>query len=104
MASIYIGGWLLNVFAGAFWLGASYLIVTVVYNGVFHPLARYPGPFWARILPMYAIYHTYCKDLHQNIRRCHETYGQTSLDRSLIFMHTLRLILYCRSCCEMFSR
>ncbi len=103
MASIHIGGWLLNIFAGVIWLGTSYLSVTLVYECVFHPLARFPGPFWARTLPLCAIYHTYFRDLHRYLHRCHEKYGSFSLDMNFHLMHTMGLISCCRSCCKMLS-
>lgn len=83
MALLHIAVWLLSLLAGAIWLGVSYLLVTTLYNLIFHLLARYPGPIWARISPLYAIYHTHRGDIHQSIHRCHEKYGWLSLTITL---------------------
>ena len=53
----------------------SYLAVVIVYFLRYHPYASYPGPFWARISPLYALLHAYRGDLHLDVTRCHETYG-----------------------------
>ena len=53
----------------------SYLAVTIIYYLRYHPYAEYPGPFWARISPLYALLHAYRGDLHLDVTRCHERYG-----------------------------
>lgn len=92
MAWLHITAWLLSLLAGTTWLAVSYLLVTVVYNILFHPLANYPGPFWARISPLYAAYHVYRGDLHQSIHRCYEKYGWSFLMNNLVFKHFWRLM------------
>lgn len=61
----------------------SYLAVTITYNLKYHPYARYPGPFLARISPLHALVHAYRGDLHLDVTRCHERYGMP-----LIYFHT----------------
>lgn len=51
------------------------LVGLVVYRLAFHPLAKYPGPFLARITNLYAAYHSWKGDLHIDMWRCHEKYG-----------------------------
>ena len=46
-----------------------------IYNLYFHPFASYPGPFWARISPLYALWHAYLGDLHIDTLLCHQKYG-----------------------------
>ena len=53
----------------------SCLAVTIIYYIKYHPYARYPGPFWARVSPLYALLHAYRGDLHLDVTRCHERYG-----------------------------
>ncbi|EFY94096.2 Cytochrome P450 CYP548G4 [Metarhizium robertsii ARSEF 23] len=48
----------------------------VVYRLFFHPYAKHPGPFWAKLTSWYSVYHTYNGDLHIDIWRCHEIYGK----------------------------
>lgn len=47
----------------------------VVYNLFFHPYSKYPGPFWAKVTPLYSVWHAYIGDLHIDVLRCHERYG-----------------------------
>ncbi|KAL8827690.1 MAG: hypothetical protein Q9191_003035 [Dirinaria sp. TL-2023a] len=59
-------------------VGAScaYFFCIAVYNAVFHPLAKYPGPFLARFTDLYAAYHAWKGDIHLDMWRCHEKYGK----------------------------
>ncbi|KAI3573162.1 cytochrome P450 [Fusarium oxysporum f. sp. albedinis] len=43
-------------------LALSWIIATVVYRLHFHPLSKYPGPFWARI----SAFPAYCRTKKQN--------------------------------------
>ncbi|PYH31308.1 cytochrome P450 [Aspergillus neoniger CBS 115656] len=57
-------------------VGFILLILTrALYLGVFHPLARYPGPLLARFSNLYSAYHAWKGDIHIDIYRCHERYG-----------------------------
>lgn len=53
-----------------------FVLALIIYNAQFHPYARYPGPFWARVSPLYALLHAYRGDLHLDVTRCHTVYGQ----------------------------
>lgn len=45
-------------------LTAGWLIAVVLYRLRFHPLAKFPGPFWARISGFPAYLHTLRGDRH----------------------------------------
>ncbi|KAI8628148.1 putative cytochrome P450 [Xylariaceae sp. FL1651] len=51
------------------------LLGLCVYRLYLHPYAKYPGPFLARLTSWYSVYHTYKGDLHTDIWKCHEKYG-----------------------------
>ncbi|MCJ1250608.1 hypothetical protein MMC30_007836 [Trapelia coarctata] len=53
-----------------------YIISFVTYRLTIHPLAKYPGPLLARITNLYAVYHAYIGDLHLDMLKCHEIYGE----------------------------
>jgi hypothetical protein len=54
----------------------SYLIGTVIYRLWFHPLAQYPGPFWARITAIPAWWHTRNQYRHLWLLSLQEKYGK----------------------------
>ncbi|KAI1763248.1 cytochrome P450 [Hypoxylon sp. FL1150] len=53
-----------------------YVIGLVVYRLFFHPLAKYPGPFIAKITDAYQLYHAWKGDRHLEFWRLHERYGK----------------------------
>ena len=53
----------------------------IVYRVFFHPLAKYPGPFLAKITDAYQLYHAYKGDRHLEFWRMHEKYGMLSCAR-----------------------
>jgi hypothetical protein len=52
-----------------------YLTCNFIFNIYFHPYAKYPGPFLARFTDLYAGYHAWKGDIHLDMWRCHQLYG-----------------------------
>jgi hypothetical protein len=65
----------LQLAAGAVTALLLYSILTVIYRLTLHPLAKYPGPFWAKVTGWYNAYHCWKKDRHLDQYRCHQKYG-----------------------------
>jgi hypothetical protein len=63
-------------------LSASYLVGTIIYRLYFHPLAKFPGPFWARISMFPAWWHTRKQNRHLWLLSLQEKYG--------MYPHSLR--------------
>lgn len=59
------------VIAGLF----LYFLSNFVYNVYFHPYAKYPGPFLAKFTDLYSGYHAWKGDIHLDMWRCHQIYG-----------------------------
>ena len=57
--------------------------VVVTYRLFLHPLAKYPGPFWARVTNWYAVYHAYIGNKHLQNYWAHQKYGMSVLQRSM---------------------
>ncbi|KAI1803057.1 cytochrome P450 [Daldinia bambusicola] len=57
-------------------LAFIYGIALVIYRIFFHPLAKYPGPFIAKITDAYQLYHAWKGDRHLEFWRLHEKYGK----------------------------
>ncbi|OJJ42479.1 hypothetical protein ASPZODRAFT_170147 [Penicilliopsis zonata CBS 506.65] len=53
----------------------GYLVALCVYRIWFHPLAKFPGPFLGKITNLYGGYYAWTGDLHLDMTRCHEKYG-----------------------------
>ncbi|KAF5622875.1 Isotrichodermin C-15 hydroxylase [Fusarium sp. NRRL 52700] len=62
---------------GIIFLSFCYVAAVVVYRLYFHPLAKYPGPFWARISAVPAYYYTLRQDRHVWFWQLQEKYGPT---------------------------
>lgn len=52
-----------------------YLLGLVIYRLTLHPLAKYPGPLFARVSDWYGVYHAWLGDRHLNQYRVHQKYG-----------------------------
>ncbi|KAL6897582.1 cytochrome P450 [Trichoderma evansii] len=53
-----------------------YGFYVLVYRAFFHPLAKYPGPFLAKFTNLYSAYHAWKGDIHLDMYRCHQKYGE----------------------------
>jgi cytochrome P450 len=53
----------------------AYLFGLAAYRIWFHPLAKYPGPFLAKLTDLYSTYHAWKGDRHLEFWRSHEKYG-----------------------------
>ncbi|KAH6686636.1 cytochrome P450 [Plectosphaerella plurivora] len=58
-------------------LFAVYVSGVVIYRLYFHPLAKYPGPFWAKISGFPAHYHTQKRNRHIWFHSLQQKYGPT---------------------------
>lgn len=61
------------VLSGTLLIG--YIISTVIYRLYFHPLAKYPGPFWSKISEFPSYWHGIKQDRHLWLYRIQEEYG-----------------------------
>ncbi|KAI1499097.1 isotrichodermin C-15 hydroxylase [Biscogniauxia marginata] len=65
-----------HVLTGVAASGLIYVVGLVIYRVFFHPLAKYPGPFLAKITNVYQLYHAWKGDRHLEFWRMHERYGR----------------------------
>lgn len=70
----------LDLLAWSTALIVSYIVAIVVYRLYFHPLAKYPGPFWACISGFPSYWHTLQQDRHIWLWRLQEEYGKLDAD------------------------
>ncbi|KAH7371505.1 cytochrome P450 [Pyrenochaeta sp. MPI-SDFR-AT-0127] len=52
-----------------------YIFLVIVYRLTFHPLAKYPGPFLAKVTDIYLAYYAYKGSRHLAFHLAHEQYG-----------------------------
>ncbi|PYI06870.1 cytochrome P450 pisatin demethylase [Aspergillus sclerotiicarbonarius CBS 121057] len=57
-------------------LAVASLVIRVVYLCYFHPLARYPGPFWARFTNLWRFFTFLGGHHHLSEQHLHEKYGR----------------------------
>ncbi|KAF2848188.1 benzoate 4-monooxygenase cytochrome-like protein P450 [Plenodomus tracheiphilus IPT5] len=56
-------------------LAVSYAVFVAIYRLYFHPLAKFPGPFWARLTVFPSWWHTRSGDRHIWLYQLQEKYG-----------------------------
>ena len=52
-----------------------YVVAWVIYTRYFHPLAKYPGPFFASVSRLWLVAQVKNANLDKTQRRLHEKYG-----------------------------
>ena len=72
-------------------------VVAAIYNLKFHPLAKHPGPFWAKISGWPAYYHTLQGNRHIWMWQCQELYGKSLLLKGFSLSNTKQgpIFRYC---------
>jgi hypothetical protein len=53
------------------------ILLVATYRALWHPLAKYPGPFWGALSDWYTVYHILKGDRHIDFYRLHEKYGKS---------------------------
>lgn len=48
----------------------------IIYYRFIHPLAGFPGPFWASVTRIWIAYHSYMEDEISTFQKLQETYGK----------------------------
>lgn len=56
-------------------LVTTFLLSVAIWRLYFHPLAKYPGPFWARLSTFPSWWHTVKQDRHVWLYSLQEQYG-----------------------------
>lgn len=65
-----------NVLALSALIFATYIVITAVYRLYFHPLAKFPGPFWAKLTTFPVWWHSKKQDRHLWLLNLQEQYGK----------------------------
>jgi hypothetical protein len=75
-----VGGMMYSsVWAIATSTALCYIVYTVIYRLYFHPLAKFPGPFWARLTVFPSWWHTRTGDRHIWLYSLQEEYGKCKI-------------------------
>ncbi|CAJ2511650.1 Uu.00g072750.m01.CDS01 [Anthostomella pinea] len=77
MASQLAGVPAATLFSTVCVLGVVSVLSTAIYRLYFHPLAEYPGPFWARLSVWPSYLHTIKQDRHTWLLQLQDQYGPT---------------------------
>jgi len=79
-----------NVLSLSLVLAILYVILLVHYELFLSPLSSYPGPLLARITPLHNLYHAFNKDLHLDVAKQHEIYGESTRDLVIVLIPAAR--------------
>ncbi|KAL4819371.1 cytochrome P450 [Aspergillus spinulosporus] len=63
------------LFQSALLVSLAYWISWIIYTRWFHPLAQFPGPFWASVSRIWTVLHVLPGDAEKKQRKLHEKYG-----------------------------
>jgi hypothetical protein len=53
----------------------AYWILWIIYTRWFHPLAKFPGPFWASVTRIWTVLHVLPGDAEKTQMKLHAKYG-----------------------------
>lgn len=81
----------------------AYIIVNSIYNVYFHPLAKFPGPFWAKITRLWITWQCYKGREPYVLQELSKKYG-TLRYSCVIGANSLTREFSCRARCENYSR
>jgi len=73
--------WELDLLAITFSIFVTYVTSTVIYRLYFHPLAKFPGPFWAKISTIPSWWQTRKQSRHLWLLKLQEEYGERGESR-----------------------
>jgi hypothetical protein len=63
------------LFQLALLVSLAYCIIWITYTRWFHPLAQFPGPFWASVSRIWTVLHVLPGNAEKTQRKLHEKYG-----------------------------
>jgi hypothetical protein len=63
-------------------LAVGYVAYIVFYRLYLHPLAKYPGPFWAKISDLPSYWYTRKQDRHVWLLKLQQQYGMSTRSES----------------------
>jgi benzoate 4-monooxygenase len=56
-------------------LASAVVVVSFIYGHLFHPLRKFPGPFWAAHTDLWRVYHLWTRRMPETLLQMHEKYG-----------------------------
>lgn len=72
---------ILRIVGGLILLGIAHVVGSFVYQIVyyrfFHPLAKFPGPFWGSVTRLWITYHNIKGDEPETFQALHRKYGMS---------------------------
>lgn len=60
-----------------FLASAVYFVLSCVHSRYFHPLSKFPGPFWASVSNFWKLYIAITKESHTRGLEYHKKYGKS---------------------------
>lgn len=83
---------ILRIVGGLVLLGLAHVIGSFVYQIVyyrfFHPLAKFPGPFWGSVTRLWITYHNIKGDEPETFQALHRKYGMLACSHHGCSHHT----------------
>jgi hypothetical protein len=82
LPTIYAQITLSNIFLAGIGYVLFCAIYQIVHYRLFHPLSKYPGPFWASVTRLWIAYHNFMEDEYVVEHELHKKYGAHLFVRS----------------------